>query len=354
MSARARGAVLAVVLGASCAPPLPQPVDPPTRPAPYRLPELPLCTNGYAGLPDVRGHLQDDALVELSGVAASPSAPDLMWAHNDSGHPSLLFALGADGSARGRLQLPFDAVDLEDIAVASCPDRSGPCLYLADTGNNGGDRDDQAIYVVAEPSLPPEGVFAEGAGVARSLRIDASSRAGLPAGLDVEALAVLPDGSALLLFEKVDADLARVFALRAPFTTEAVVTGGAQADAGAPSPSSEAMAPPPGRFEEIGRVRTESPAGVPYARMVTGAALHASGRSLALRTYSGVFELRVEQMQAWLSLGERAATTVTFGPFSEPQGEAIAYDASGTGIVTISEARDAPSDEVEVHVLPCL
>ena len=37
------------------------------------------------------------------------------------------------------------------------------------------------------------------------------------------------------------------------------------------------------------------------------------------------------------SLDGLEPSTVTLGPFSEPQGEAIAYDEAGTGVWTISE-----------------
>lgn len=314
---------------------------------PYVVPPRPLCAGGYAGLPTVLGRLGDGALVELSGVVPSPSATDLLWAHNDSGHQSLLFALRADGSSRGRLRLPFDASDLEDIAVASCPDRRGPCLYLADTGNNAGDRYDQAIYIVAEPALPEDGRFADTATVTRALRIDASPRAGLPPGLDLEALAVLPDASALLLIEKADVDRARVFALRGPFATRDVIADIADADTDTVPAAGSAQ------FVEVGTLRTESPAGVARARMITGADVHPSGRALAIRTYSGIFEVRLADGETFVELGERTASTVTFGPLSEPQGEAIAYDVSGTGLLTISEARDRPASEVPVNVLGC-
>ncbi len=61
---------------------------------------------------------------------------------------------------------------------------------------------------------------------------------------------------------------------------------------------------------------------------------------------------RLEDVAAPLTLGEVRLTTMTFGPFSEAQGEAIASDAAGH-ILTISEARDRPASEVAVNLTVC-
>jgi hypothetical protein len=299
---------------------------PPPAPPPYVLPSRPLCESAWAGVPEVRGQLGDPRLVEVSGVVASPTTADLLWVHNDSGDDAALYAIGTDGRARGRVALPFAVADLEDIAVASCPDRTGPCLYLADTGNNAGDRADTAVFIVREPVPGDDGTFAADATATLVARVDASAAAGLPAGLDVEAIVLLPDASALLLFEKVDGPSARVFARRAPFDDD-------------------------GAFAVVGSISTESPS-IEFGRMVTGADLHPSGKALIVRTYTGLFEHRVDDAAAWLTLGDVRLTTVTFGPFSEPQGEAVAFDVGGH-ILTISEARDRPASEMPVNVIVC-
>jgi len=307
--------------------PAPTTTSPPPPP-PYRLPSRPLCESAWAGVPEVRGQLGDARLIEVSGVVPSPTTPDLLWVHNDSGDDAALYGIGSDGRPRGRVALPFAVQDLEDIAVASCPDRLGPCLYLADTGNNAGDRSDAAVFIVREP-VPTGDAFTDDATATLVARVDASAAAGLPAGLDVEALVVFPDAAAMLLFEKVDGPSARVFARRGPF-------GEADDD---------------GTFTAVGSISTESPS-IQFGRMITGADLHPSGRALLVRTYTGIFEHRTDDAAALLSLGDVRLTTVTFGPFSEAQGEAIAFDADGH-IVTISEARDGAAAEVPVNVLVC-
>jgi hypothetical protein len=106
-----------------------------------------------------------------------------------------------------------------------------------------------------------------------------------------------------------------------------------------------------GAFNVVGAVSTESPS-IEFGRMITGADLHPSGKALVVRTYTGIFEHRVLDVADLLTLGEVRLTTVTFGPFSEAQGEAIAFDAAGH-ILTISEARDRPASEVELNLIVC-
>jgi hypothetical protein len=89
-------------------------------------------------------------LPEASGVAASRRTPGVLWAHNDSGEP-LVFALNEQGAVTGRVRVTGARVeDWEDIAVGPCA--QGSCLYIADVGDNSGNRDHVTVYRVPEPS----------------------------------------------------------------------------------------------------------------------------------------------------------------------------------------------------------
>jgi len=69
------------------------------------------------------GTLQDPALVEVSGIAASTRYPSTLWAHNDSGDTARLFAITDAGADRVTFTLSgATANDWEDIAL-------GPGLY---------------------------------------------------------------------------------------------------------------------------------------------------------------------------------------------------------------------------------
>ena len=89
-------------------------------------------------------------LPEASGVASSHRTPGVFWALNDSGDP-VIFVLDQQGAVKGRVRVTGAKVDdWEDIAVGPCP--QGSCVYLADIGDNSGDRKNITLYRVAEPA----------------------------------------------------------------------------------------------------------------------------------------------------------------------------------------------------------
>jgi hypothetical protein len=87
---------------------------------------------------------------EASALAISRRNPGVIWSHNDSGNPEILFALDAAGNVRGRVRVPIRARDWEDVSAARCG--SGDCLYIADIGDNSLARRRIRIYRVPEPA----------------------------------------------------------------------------------------------------------------------------------------------------------------------------------------------------------
>lgn len=95
------------------------------------------------------GTIRKDSLSELSGLAASRQFPGVLWAHNDSGDHSRLFAIRADGSFVAEIEVDDAAnKDWEDLAL----DSKTKTLWIADVGNNENKRDDLCVYKLAEPS----------------------------------------------------------------------------------------------------------------------------------------------------------------------------------------------------------
>jgi hypothetical protein len=71
-----------------------------------------------------------------------------------------------------------------------------------------------------------------------------------------------------------------------------------------------------------------------------------------LRTYTGVFEYTLgEGFDFQPLLAE--PTVVAWGPLEEPQGESVAYDASGEGAWTLSEDPNFKGYQPLIHY-PCL
>ena len=93
------------------------------------------------------GVIQCPAVVESSGLAASPRRGGMYWTINDSGGSATLYALDSSGKDLGQVRLKgCSNVDWEDIAF----DEAGR-LYVADTGDNRRRRPDVVIYVLDEP-----------------------------------------------------------------------------------------------------------------------------------------------------------------------------------------------------------
>ncbi|HMN34850.1 MAG TPA: hypothetical protein PKE36_05485 [Chiayiivirga sp.] len=95
------------------------------------------------------GVVTDVRLKEISGLAVSRRHPGIVWMHNDSHQPSVLYAVDGHGSVHAALELPVEDLDWEDMASFEHADRAW--LLVADTGDNGGLRRELALHVLEEP-----------------------------------------------------------------------------------------------------------------------------------------------------------------------------------------------------------
>lgn len=273
---------------------------------------LPPICDGMYGRVENRGALQDDALLEASGIVASRQSPGVLWLHNDSGSGAVLYATGDDGRALGRISLAdTQAEDLEDIALGPCPDASASCLWVADTGNNLRNRDEVTVYATAEPVIQFDQAFVDqSSGPVWRFPVQ------FPDGpVDIEAMVITPDGQALYFFEKNDLDRARIYRLQAPFVTDQ-----------------------PATLEDLGDFASPG-FNVPLGRAITGADLHVSGTRLLMRVYTGLYEYRFDAGQGVVDLDAVEPQLVDV-PLAEPQGEAVSYDAAGSGVWSVSEDVD--------------
>jgi hypothetical protein len=301
------------------------------------------------GTPIETAKLQDDRLRGVSGVVASHRNAGILWVHNDFPDVPTVYAVeAATGITRGVLRAPTGlvALNLEDIALARCPDAEedmaesvdpqARCLWLADSGNNDQTRTDLSIFVLPEP------VLSESGGAAAEPETWTADRVwhfpfSYPDGNhDSEAFMVEPDGSALYLLEKLDASPARLFEAKGPFEDGMPLV-----------------------LERIGELAAQT-IGIPpfdltptLGRMMTGADLHPSRTRFVMRSYIGSYEYRLTQDDWALELPSVKPVIVALGPLSEPQGEAIAYDASGKALWTISEDPNQRPGQ-GIHHYPCL
>jgi hypothetical protein len=258
-----------------------------------------LC-DGVEPVPGPTATVANSALVETSGIAESRENDGLVWAHNDSGGNPELFAVGIDGSDRGRWAVPgATAVDWEDMARGH-GEEGVDRLYMADIGDNAAQRPNVVVYRAPEPEVP----------------------AGAAGGTlqDVEALTLTyADGvrdAETLLADPVSGDLFIVSKQLVGRPGVYRIPAGAE----------------PGGTSTLARV---TDVGVDEGTLVTGGDVSVDGSVVALRTYTSVLLFQRADDE---TVSDALAGTPCEAPApTEVQGEALAFDPDGSGYVTISE-----------------
>ena len=98
---------------------------------------------------EVAGRLEDDRIVEASGLARSQREPGLLWTMNDGGKPRI-YAIDAEGRHRGRVELNDSRNrDWEDLASFTLD--GDPYLLVADVGDNDARYKKRTLYIAKEP-----------------------------------------------------------------------------------------------------------------------------------------------------------------------------------------------------------
>ena len=264
-----------------------------------------------------------EKLTEISGLAASEQYPNTLWAHNDSGHSTSLFAFDLEGTSLTRVELNSQSVDIEDMAL------SQGIVYLADIGDNNSKRQNIEILRFSEPSPsdPPGTTISDYEAITLTY----------PDGPhDAEAFLVDTDGTMVLLTKESDSkNLARA------------------------NPSQIFVAEPPIRWGDSQELRHAGTLDLVPAyssnpdasqsllafgelkRLVTGADMRADGQVVAVRNYSNVW---LFERESSMSIADALQGVPCDAPIpTEPQGESVAFlNPDSNAIVTVSEGVNPP------------
>lgn len=124
------------------------------------LASLTLLAAGCASLPSVSKDFgapikvgrTSGSLEELSGLAASQRADQVLWGLNDSGADPEFEAIHPSGTRIGQVRL-VGVVNRDWEAMASFMLDGKPWLLIADVGDNNGVRHDCVLHIVEEPRL---------------------------------------------------------------------------------------------------------------------------------------------------------------------------------------------------------
>ena len=255
-----------------------------------------------------QGKLVSPLIVEASGLVASRRNADVLWIHNDSGDfPARVFATSVTGADLGTYNITdAAALDWEDIAA---DDRY---LYLADIGDNAEVRPFVTVYRVPEPIV----------------------------SADQSPLVVEVPDAETLLFEYPDGPHNAETLLVDPTTGDLFIVtkspDGASGVYRAPAPHS------PGELVTLELVTTLafSSDALPGISLTTGGDVTPAGDAVVIRTYNSAFLWRRPQGAPLAAAFDTAPCPVPLR--TEPQGEAIGFDATGSGYFTVSEREHQP------------
>ena len=245
------------------------------------------------------GTINNPAIDEASGLAASKLNQGLLWTHNDSGDRNRIFAISSSGEQIATFYLK-NAInrDWEDIAIGPGPERGIDYLYVGDIGDNKARYSKKYIYRVKEPRINR-----------RSSPFDSTLNHverivfRLPDGeRDCEALFVDPETADIYITSKRESQI-HLYRLPFPQPVDSTVTA-----------------------EFIGELPVTQ---------ITAGDISRDGLKILLKNYDNVY--------LWTRLkGQTIADAFKNKPrqlpyHREPQGEAVTWKPDGSGYYTTSE-----------------
>lgn len=267
------------------------------------------------------GRIQDKKLVEASGIAASRSRPNVLWAVNDSRNKPILFALATDGRELGKVTLAgVDNVDWEDLAAFTW--RGEPWLLVADVGDNRARRHHVVLHALPEPQPNAEGHYAGTVQPAWSITFT------YPDGpRDCEAMAVdETSGQILLLSKRNEPPVLYSLPLAPPQDQRLQVATALGPLATIPPPSLADLLLPYGR----------------YRSQPTSMDISQDGRDLLILTYRHGYLLRRNPEQDWANVLDQPLQTIELPDlFTLAQREAACFSPDGKNMFVTGEGEGA-------------
>ena len=254
-----------------------------------------------------RAKLQDKAIDELSGLAASRRYPRLLWGHNDSGDSARIFALNERGETVATVNFPgLEARDWEDVTF------SGGWIYVGEIGDNFEVNENIKIYRLHEPDLNPDKLgqdidLKKGSWETMTLTYPDGAR-------NAETLAATPDGHILIVSKNKKGS--NFYTLKQPFSNGQTATLDKIFD-----------------NVQIGETGW-------LTRLVTSGDLSPDGRELTIITYAELYQFDLARPYDFKSLQLNNPRKRDLPPLK--QAESVCYSADGHSLWVSSEGKRAP------------
>jgi len=248
------------------------------------------------------GTVESGLIGEASGIAASRRNANVLWVHNDDG-PPCVYAMTPEGKHLGRYILDGARMrDWEDIAIGPGPDPNLDYIYVGAIGDNASNNKSIRIYRVPEPvveaNLPATIVKIGGVETIELVYPDGPRNA--------ETLMVNPLTKDIYIISK--EEQSRIYRAAYPQPTDAKTT-------------------------------LEYVAKLPWGT-ATGGDISPDGQMILVRGYlAASLWLRPQNGPLWQCFKEAECKVPLI---FEQQGEAICFDANGSGYYTTSEHAHQP------------
>jgi hypothetical protein len=234
---------------------------------------------------------------EASGIVASRSIIDGIWVQEDGDNPSELHLIDRTGIYQGKISLPFQNRDWEDIAFGKDPTSQKNYIYMGDIGDNVARYSSYFVYRFLEPTTTLSDQV-------NSVERFEFKYVGAPLNsYDAETLLVDPATGDIYILTKRELNVL-VFKLAYPQSTNAINSA-----------------------DFLGTI--------PYPG-IQGGDISADGKEILLKNQYSVYYWKLKENESiYQALSRSRDLSPSYSP--EPQGEAIAFDIDQKGFFTLSE-----------------
>ena len=258
------------------------------------------------------GEIENDDIQEASGIVASLTNDNVIWTHNDSGDSNRIFAMDTQGKHLGEYFLnDSQNRDWEDIAIGPGPEKGLHYLYVGDIGDNFSENDIKHIYRVIEPQLNSSSNF-------NSIQLDGIESISFQyedGNRDAETLIIDPLTKDIIIISKREATDVHIYSIPFPQDTDTILTANLIMTKD---------------FYPNDNFAT--------SQWIVGGDISHDGKEILVKSYTDIFYFSRTSNQSFYDALNNEE--IKFPYITEPQGEAICWDANISGYYTLSEEAD--------------
>jgi hypothetical protein len=236
---------------------------------------------------------------EISGLVCGHKNEELIYMVEDKGNANKIFVFNRSGILQTKLVLQgLENIDWEDIAIGSGPISGESYIYVADIGDNDGNRNSVRIIRFIEPDLSS---ISSNSIVINNYDIINFQ---YPNGAkDAETLLLNPFNKDLIIMTKVEL-VTRVYQLKYPYSSNM------------------------NKAEFIGLLPTQ--------KIVAGD-ISSDGQRIVVKNKSTIYYWETHSNDIYKTLFHNAPKKISYIP--EPRGESVGFSKDGKSYFTITETK---------------